>query len=99
MQDIIEYTAKMKISGLIVFLDFQKAFNSIEWNFLQKTLEKFGFGTTFRKWIKLIYTNPVSSIKINGFLSKNININRGVKQGCPLSALFYFMHRNTCQLL
>ena len=43
-------------------------------NFIQKTLEKFGSGSTFRKYIKLIYTNPVSSIKINGFQSNMINI-------------------------
>ena len=47
MQDLIEYTAKMKIPSFILFLDFQKASDSITLNFIQKTLEKIGFGTAF----------------------------------------------------
>ena len=58
---------------------------------MQRTLEKFGFGENFRKWIKIIYTNPLASIKINVFLTENINISRGVKQGCPLSALLFIL--------
>ena len=49
--------------------------------------KKFGLGEHFKKWITLIYTNPIASLKVNGFLSKPIPISRGVKQGCPLSAL------------
>ena len=47
LQDIIEYN----LPGLVVFLDFEKAFDSLEWNFLFRTLEKFGFKENFVRWI------------------------------------------------
>ena len=40
MKDVIEYTDKLKIPGLILFLDFEKAFDSLEWNFMQKKNRK-----------------------------------------------------------
>ena len=91
MHDIIDYAYKMKIPGIILFLDFQKAFDSLEWNFMFKTLKKFGFGSSFIKWIQIIYTNTLSSIKINGFLTTFIKLMRSVKQGCPLSALIFII--------
>ena len=91
MEDIIEYTSRMNIPGVILFLDFQKAFDSLEWNFLHKVLKKFGFKNDFQHWIKTIYNNAFTSIKINGFLSENIQISRGIRQGCPLSALLFIL--------
>ena len=51
--DIIEYTNKENISGLMVFLDFQKAFDTISWPYLFTTLKAFNFGPKFRKWIEI----------------------------------------------
>ena len=42
--DIIECTDTLDISGIALFLDFKKAFESLEWNFIIKALETFGFG-------------------------------------------------------
>ena len=45
----------------------------------------------FLDYIKTIYTNPLASIKINGFLTEHFNILRDVKQGCPLSAILFML--------
>ena len=58
---------------------------------MTKCLKKFGFGENFCKWVKIIYSNPVASVKVNGFLSKFIHMERGIKQGCPLSALLFII--------
>ena len=42
--DIIECTDMLDIEGIALFLDFKKAFDSLEWNFILKALETFGFG-------------------------------------------------------
>ena len=47
IEDLIEYTDSLNKEGLILQLDFEKAFDSIEWDFLFKTLINFGFGTDF----------------------------------------------------
>jgi hypothetical protein len=56
-----------------------------------KTLEKFNFGAQFINWIKTIYNSPTAVIKNNGWFSKKINLSRGIKQGCPLSALLFIL--------
>ena len=91
IEDVIEYTRKKNIPGLLLFLDFEKAFDTIEWQFIFKCLEKFGFGPDFIRWIKIIYSNPFAMAKINGYLSSKINIYRGIRQGCPLSALLFII--------
>ena len=52
-------------------------------------LEKFNFGDGFIKCVKILYNNPIISIKNNGWLSRDIKLERGVRQGCPLSALLF----------
>ena len=46
--DIMDYTKVKKLPGLLLFIDFEKAFDSLEWDFLEKWLEKFNFGPDFR---------------------------------------------------
>ena len=92
VEDVIDYYEnKLEIGGLVIFLDFEKAFDSLEWKFMFQTLEKFGFSTDFVNWIKTIYNSPTAIIKNNGWLSQKINLQRGIKQGCPLSALLFII--------
>ena len=87
--DILDYCENTNTDGILLFADFQKAFDSIEWNFLFKTLEKFNFGDKFIKWIKILYTNPNFCIKNNGWISRKCKMQRGIRQGCPVSALLF----------
>ena len=56
--DIFEYCTENNQDGILLFLDFEKAFDSIEWNFLFKTLEKFNFGENFIRWMKICTQIP-----------------------------------------
>ena len=51
----MHFTKEKNIPGVAVFLDFEKAFDSIEWNFIHKCLETFNFGLDLRQWIKVFY--------------------------------------------
>ena len=87
--DIFDFCDTNSTDGLLLLLDFEKAFDSVEWNFLFKTLEKFNFGPNFISWIKIIYNNPIFRIKNNGWISKTCHMNRRIRQGCPISAILY----------
>lgn len=83
-------TVKQKISMVYYFfLDFEKEFDSVEWNFLYKALQKFNISNNFIKWANILYTKPIFKMKNNGWLSKTCPMTRGIRQGCPLSALLY----------
>ena len=91
MLDILEITKQQADPGLMILIDFEKAFDTISWNFLFKTLEYYGFGPIFLKYIKLLYTQPKCCITNNGYSTEFFNIERGIRQGCPLSALLFVL--------
>ena len=85
IDSIIKYTAPKNIPGLLLFLDFEKAFDTVEWSFLHKTLQHYNFGPSAIQWIKLFYHNTESCILNNGWSSDFFKLERGVRQGCPFS--------------
>ena len=87
ISDTMLYTKQKNLSGAAIFLDFEKAFDTIEWNYLQKCLEVFNFGPQLRQWIRDFYSNISSCVLNNGFASEHFSLSRGVRQGCPLSGL------------
>ena len=52
IDSVIKYTKARNIPGLLVFLDFEKAFDTLEWPFIRKTFEHFGFGPSLLNWLK-----------------------------------------------
>ena len=74
-----------------MFIDQEKAFDRVSHRFLLKTLEKFNFGTVFISWIQTILTDIKSQVKVNGYLTDEINLTRRIRQGCPVSALLYIL--------
>ena len=86
---MIEYSQLEEDSNLITFIDYEKAFDNIEWNFMKKTLKAFGFNNIFIDWINTLYKEIGSCIMNNGFTSTFFPITKGIRQGCPLSALLF----------
>lgn len=89
--DVIDYANLYKQSGIIALLDFEKAFDTVNWTFLEMTLEKFGFGDVFRRWIIIFYTDISSCCVNNGKITPFFKISRGIRQGCPISALLFIL--------
>ena len=87
--DIIELSQNEEFCNLIALIDYEKAFDNIKWSFLHKSLEAFGFGNYFRNWFKVMYTNINSCVMNNGYSSVFFPISKGVRQGCPMSALLF----------
>uniref|UniRef100_A0A803K472 Reverse transcriptase domain-containing protein n=1 Tax=Xenopus tropicalis TaxID=8364 RepID=A0A803K472_XENTR len=74
---------------VIVSLDNEKAFDSVEWDYLWATLQSMGIPPTFITWIQALYTSPTAKIHTNNTLSNLFPISRGTRQGCPLSPLLF----------
>ena len=91
LSDIMEYLDAKKTSGLLLFIDFEKAFDSLEWEFMNKALNAFNFGPNVKKWITIFFKDAQSAVMNGGFLTNYFNISRGVRQGCPLSPLLFIL--------
>ena len=91
IEDIYEYTEANSLQGAILYCDFEKAFDTLEIPFVIKVLQKYKFGPELQQWVKLFYTNIDASIKCNNWLSSPLKIHRGIRQGCPASALLFIL--------
>ena len=89
IQDIMKITSVENIPGMAIFIDFKKAFDSVDWEFLAKVLETFSFGPQIRNWIRTFYTDITSCVINNGHASEFFSLQRGVRQGCPLSGILF----------
>ena len=83
IQDIIQCADEENEEGIIVFLDQQKAFDRVEWGWVDFVLKTFNFGGKFRGWIQLFVKNATTSIKTNGFVSKFSPYLAHVDRGVP----------------
>jgi hypothetical protein len=89
--DIIEKCDESNILGVLILLDFEKAFDSVEWNFIRKSLAFLGFGPSIIHWFETFDHNSESCVLNNGHLSKRFRIERGDRQFDPLSPYLFIL--------
>ena len=70
--DIITYAELEQIPGLLIVVDYAKAFDTIEWNFIKECLKLFNFGPEITKWISLLREKSFSRVEQNGNFSDEI---------------------------
>ena len=89
--DLLSVTQKIKVKGYLVTTDIEKAFNSLDHTLLISVLEKFGFGKSFIDWIKLFLNEQESCVINGGFITKYFKLEKGERQGDPVSAYLFIL--------
>ena len=79
------------IPGMLLFVDFEKAFDTIGWSFVQQTLLCFGFGLSFINWINHFCSDIQSCVVNNGWVGLFFELGQGVRLGCPLSPNIFIL--------
>ncbi|KAF1326320.1 Rxlr effector protein, partial [Globisporangium splendens] len=75
----------------IVMLDFMKAYDTLDRDFLYLVLSKFGFGRQFVDLVRRMHSDTTAQYLVNGELSKVWEVKSGIRQGCPLAPLLFIV--------
>ena len=91
IRDSIMFCNSKNVPLALLNLDQKKAFDNVDHGYLFKTMKAMGFGQNFISYIKLMYTETESMVKVGGSLTAPFPFEKGIRQGCLLSGLLFLI--------
>jgi hypothetical protein len=89
LHETLHEVRKKKQSGLILKIDFEKAYDKVNWQFLQQVLRMKGFSQKWCRWIDQIVSGGSVGVLVNDELGHFFQTKKGLRQGDPLSPLLF----------
>ena len=91
ISDILDISDKLNVDSYLVTVDIEKAFGSLDHEFLLVILKKFRFGNSFIDWIIILLTNQESCVINCGSTTSYFKLEKGARQGDPISAYLFII--------
>jgi exonuclease III len=91
VNEVVDVAKKSGRECMIFKVDFEKAYDSVDWGFLEYMLRRFGFCEKWIEWMRACVFAGSMSILVNGSPTREIDIQRGLKQGDPLAPFLFLL--------
>jgi hypothetical protein len=89
LHETVHELHRKKLNGVILKIDFEKAYDKVKWSFLQQTLRMKGFSDEWCALINSFVLGGSVSIKVNYDVGKYFQTKKGLRQGDPLSPVLF----------
>jgi len=89
LHEILHETKRNNEVGIVLKLDFEKAYDKVSWAFLLDVLKLSGFSNTWCSWIQKVVSGGTVSVKLNDVTGPYFVSSKGVRQGDPLSPILF----------
>ncbi|GJY33892.1 cysteine-rich receptor-like protein kinase [Tanacetum coccineum] len=91
INEVVEFIKKSRKRCLIFKVDFEKAYDCVNWKFLEDIMQQMGFGRKWCGWIRACLESATCSVLVNGSPTKEFALERGIRQGDPLSPFLFLI--------
>ncbi|GKB96810.1 RNA-directed DNA polymerase, eukaryota, reverse transcriptase zinc-binding domain protein [Tanacetum coccineum] len=91
LNELFQWCKKKKKQTMIFKVDFEKAYDSVRWDYLDDVLKKIGFGDRWCGWIQSCLRSSRGSVIMNGSPTREFQFHRCLKQDDPLSPFLFIL--------
>ncbi|MCO5556690.1 hypothetical protein L7F22_010241 [Adiantum nelumboides] len=93
--EAVEWARQTGQPTTIMLLDFEKAYDRVDWGFLEGTLHRMGFPDAWIRGFSALYRSSSAAVTIGGHVGRNFALSRSVRQGCPLAPYLFLFFAET----
>ncbi|GKV02363.1 hypothetical protein SLEP1_g14810 [Rubroshorea leprosula] len=99
LNEVVEEIKKKKVNSFIFKADFEKAYDCVNWNFLDEMMWRLGFGEKWRTWIKECLQTTSVSVLVNGSPTNEFKMEKGIRQGDPIAPFLFLIIAKSLNVL